>query len=110
MPGGDTTKKRWTEHELALAARGEVPEGRTPRQTANMRAKLKRQGVAVHRGLGNRWTAEPWKPSEDLEAMAGATPQGRTREEAGRRRRWLQANFVDVGWGSLIGTQPIYEG
>lgn len=108
MPGGDTTRKRWTAHELALAARGELPPGRTAKQTAQMRAKMKRQGVTIV-AVKNRWTTAPWKPSEDLEAMAGGTPQGRTQEEAERRRRWLQANFVDVGWGSLIGAQPIYE-
>lgn len=106
MPGGDTTKKRWTEHELAMAANGMTPPGRTASQATQMRAKLKRMGVAVRHGDRCR----SWSTAEDLEVMAGATPKGHTQEEAERRRRWLQANFVDVGWGSLIGTQPIYEG
>lgn len=100
------TKKRWTEHELALAANGITPPGRTAHQVTQMRTKLKSRGVVIQR-VGRR---KPWKPSEDLEVMAGGTPQGRTREETRHRRQWLKVNFVDVGRGSLIGAQPICEG
>lgn len=107
MPGGDTTKKVWTDREKALAIRGIIPPGRTRNQTSQMRTKLKRIGYAkitMEMESDRQFTAE-----EDLMVVDSEIPDGRTADECRHRFEFLKKNFIDVGWASIIGTQKIYE-
>ena len=47
-------------------------------------------------------------PQEDLEVMEKNFSKTHSLAECQQRRRYLKKNFVEVGWGSLIGTQIIY--
>lgn len=45
---------------------------------------------------------------EDLCVIDDEFPSTHTIEECKKRKEYLEKNFIEVGWGSLIGTQIIH--
>lgn len=87
-----------------MLVNGEIPEGRTLRQCSLHRLIMRRRGVFVQ---PRKRKITSFTPEMDDAIMKGKVPDGVDRSSAKRRRKWLQENFVDVGWGNLIGKQRI---
>lgn len=48
-----------------------------------------------------------WTPQEDIAVMRGDVVKGISPSQCRQRRYFLTRNYVDVGWGDLIGKQKI---
>lgn len=105
-----TVLHRYTEKDFESIAKGiYLPNISVRSQQYAYERFLKRQSDTTpkHR-TRESYNRTVFTPQEDLQIMEKNFPTTHSLSECKERRRYLKKNFVEVGWGSLIGTQIIH--
>ena len=105
----------WTKDEDNELRAGRIPATKTTKQANNRRYVL---GITCSRSEANK--VYDWTPEMDLavvDPLTGKYPKNWESNELVNfiprstriaRHQYLRRNYIEVGWGSLIGTQKIY--